>query len=67
MSSKNYFVKVSWQNPKQPLIRVHANTKVDLDLSCDVWDISTYIQRELMSRNVSVKQFTVDFMIECGD
>ena len=65
MASKEYFVKVSWQDPKQPLARVHDNNIMSLDLTKDVYEVTDYARKLHLSYD-DVDYFTIDFMIPTG-
>lgn len=63
---KEYFVKASWLDASQPLIRQHRNVKVYLDLSQDEWDIQKLIMESLIGKYThDIREFCIDFMICC--
>jgi hypothetical protein len=66
MATKEYFVKVSWKDPNQPLLRVHRTSKIDLDLNDDHYKIDEKAEKELTGRLYEVQDFIIDFMIPTG-
>ncbi len=66
MANKEYFIKVSWQDPKQPLARVHDNNTMFLDLTKDVYEVTDYARKLHCGRYEDVDDFTIDFMIPTG-
>jgi hypothetical protein len=64
---KEYFIKASHVDPNQPLIRIHANDTVELDLSKPYYTIVSTAKQQMcgsQSTQNSIKDFTIDFMIE---
>lgn len=59
-----YFVKYSYINPNQPLIRVHGNDELNFDITEDsaYWEMVSKLQSEL--RRDDSENFTIDFMME---
>lgn len=66
MADTEYFVKMSWQDPKQPLSRIHANNTLDLDLTQASYEVANYAQWIQCGRYEEVENFTIDFMIPTG-
>ena len=66
MASKEYFVKMSWQDPEQPLNRIHANNTLDLDLTQAAYEVANSARITHCGRYVDVYNFTIDFMIPTG-
>ena len=70
MASKQYFIKYSYVDSSQPLLRLHHNDIVFLDLSIEngvsYFHDSVKLQVGL-ERYMSVDNFVIDFMIETGN
>ena len=66
MAVKEYFVKMSWQDPKQPLNRIHANNTLDLDLTKASYEVTNYARMVHCGHHVDIEDFTIDFMIPTG-
>ena len=66
MAVKEYFVKMSWQDPKQPLARVHDNDIMYLDLMKDVYEVTGTAQKIHCGHYEDIVDFTIDFMIPTG-
>ena len=66
MATKEYFVKMSWQDPKQPLARIHANNTLDLDLTQAAYEVANDARITHCGRYVDIEDFTIDFMIPTG-
>lgn len=66
MATKEYFVKMSWQDPKQPLRRIHDNNTIDLDLSEASYEVVDRARKIQIGHYEMVDDFTIDFMIPTG-
>lgn len=65
--NKLYFIKASHVDPNQPLVRIHANDTLELDLSKPYYETVATAKRYMcgsQSSQASPKGFTIDFMIE---
>jgi len=58
-----YFMKVSWQDPNQPLLRIHENIDIELvlDKSPSAWELVDYVKRDSHWQD-AIAAFTIDFM-----
>jgi len=64
---KDYFVKVSWINPEQPLTRCGLNDVVSVDITTNWYEFVANIEEQTRGRYFDrVENFTVDFMMEIG-
>lgn len=66
MTTKRYFVKVSWVDPlsDQSLFRRHDNEFIEVDIGrINMWDFED-IYRNKTGKQVYLENFTVDFMME---
>jgi sulfur relay (sulfurtransferase) DsrC/TusE family protein len=63
MAYKDYFLKASWTDTTQPLLREHKTAKLTLDLTKDHWEIVERVERELLGSQFQVKDFCIDFLI----
>lgn len=64
---KDYFVKVSWINPEQPLTRCMVNDVVSADITTDLYTFINVIKEQTcVWFDGRVENFTVDFMMEVG-
>lgn len=64
---KDYFVKVSWINPDQPLTRCHVNDTVTVDITTNWYEFVARIEEQTRGcHRERVESFTVDFMMEIG-
>lgn len=64
---KRYFCKVSWQNPNQPLNRVHDNGFMEINFSAveNSWEVVEIFHKCNYGYYVHDKiDFCIDFMIE---
>ncbi len=66
MATKEYFVKMSWQDPKQPLRRIHDNNTLDLDLTQAAYEVANDARIIHCGHYEEVDDFTIDFMIPTG-
>ncbi len=64
MMTKSYFVKVSYIDPNQPLIRIHKNDAVDLDLSESWYSVLAECRKQTGHQYDDLENFTIDFMIQ---
>jgi hypothetical protein len=67
MSIREYFVKYSFINKQQPLIREHRNAKVYLDLTYDDARIIGDLKDLQSLTYADTSNFVIDFMIEIGE
>jgi len=62
---KDYFVKYSYDDAKQPLRRIHCNSRTDLNLRNAWWDVITQLRKdEHLKDECQYPNLTIDFMIE---
>lgn len=65
---RNYFCKVSYDDPKQTgfgsLVRCHKNVEIQIDLCRDMWETIQAAHDEAFGRHADQRSnFTIDFMI----